>query len=160
MTNFRVLETGDILLGPPQISHTAWQDLREPVGKALRGSKVPFSEPERAELIARNVELSGSVLFDLVLHEIPVTTIRCGVAWTASGGESVAREITRQDRPGRDALPYLSMRFDLVAFALHDSGALTELVRHVAMAILLDIRKQHADAGEESPIATECSIQK
>ena len=160
MSEFGVLETGHIRLGSPQISYKAWESLREPVEEALRGSIVPLSEPERAELVVRNVDLSGSVLFDLVLREIPMTTIRCGVGWTASGAESIVREITQQDRSGRRALPYLFLRGDLVAFALHESDALIELVGNVAKAILLDIRKKHTDAGEEPPIGTECSIRK
>ena len=159
MTKYRTLETGEILSDPPRISATVWEGFREPVRKALQGSEVPLPEPGCGKLIPRKVDMSGAVLFDLELHAITVTTIQCGVAWTADGAESVAGEIIREDRDGLHALPYLVMRCDLIEMAVRDFNLVKQYVGHVAITILLEVRQRLKDAGARPPIATECLIE-
>ena len=158
MTSYRVLDTGEILSYPHQISETAWQQLREPVRRALEGSAVPLPKPELGTLTTRQLDVEGGVLFDLHLDQTPKTVIRCGVAWTNSGARVIRREVVQDDGSGSQTLPYIPMVLDLAAAVSRDFSKVSKYVYDVAVAILLNVNQKYRDLGEPPPPATECSV--
>ncbi len=158
MTSYRMLDTGEILSYPHQISAAAWEQLREPVRKALAGSIVPLPEPELGTLAARKPDVDGAILFDLQLHETPKTVVRCGVAWTGSGARVIRREVMHDNGSDPQALPYMPMAINSAAAISRDCGKVSDYAYDVAITILLHVYQHHKDAGSPPPPATECSV--